>query len=299
MLIFRVTSKADAALIDAINNIDDKGLFSQLTFDKNEDIAAPYINSSRPRMAVLREQGVNGQIEMAAAFNRSGFASVDVHMSDLIEGRISLKDFQGLVACGGFSFGDVLGAGRGWANSVLFNPRASDEFEAFFNRNDSFALGVCNGCQMMSQLKNMIPGATHWPTFERNISEQFEARLLMVEIMDSPSILLKGMEGSKLPLVVAHGEGQAVFNSIESRQQVSTTIRYIGANGLPATTYPENPNGSMNGATGFSNDDGRFNIMMPHPERLFRQSQFSYFPDNSGEDGAWLRLFRNARVWVD
>ena len=284
---------------DAINDADDKGLISELSFDKNENITAPYINNKRPKMAVLREQGVNGQIEMAAAFDRAGFTSVDVHMSDLIEGRVSLKDYQGLVACGGFSFGDVLGAGRGWANSVLFNPRASDEFEAFFKRDDSFALGVCNGCQMMSQLKDMIPGATHWPSFERNLSEQFEARLLMVEVLDSPSILLKGMSGSKLPLVVAHGEGQAVFKTIESQNAARTTIRYIGADGLPANSYPSNPNGSIDGATGFSNDDGRFNIMMPHPERLFRQSQFSYFPDSSGEDGAWLRLFRNARVWVD
>jgi phosphoribosylformylglycinamidine synthase len=284
---------------DAINNPEDHGLFSTPSYDISDDISAPYINKTRPKMAVLREQGVNGQVEMAAAFDRAGFTSVDVHMSDLIEGRTSLKDYQGLVACGGFSFGDVLGAGRGWANSVLFNPRARDEFEAFFKRNDSFALGVCNGCQMMSQLKDMIPGATHWPTFERNISEQFEARLLMVEVMNSPSILMQGMEGSKLPLVVAHGEGRALFASDEAQQQVKSTIRYLDVNGQAASTYPANPNGSPDGNTGFTNDDGRFNIMMPHPERLFRNTQFSYYPEKGVEDGAWLRMFRNARVWTD
>ncbi|MDX8387622.1 MAG: phosphoribosylformylglycinamidine synthase, partial [Ghiorsea sp.] len=283
----------------AINNPEDQGLFSAPSFDINEDITAPYINKTRPKMAVLREQGVNGQIEMAAAFDRAGFSAVDVHMSDLIEGRTSLNDYQGLVACGGFSFGDVLGAGRGWASSVLFNPRARDEFEAFFKRDDSFALGVCNGCQMMSQLKDMIPGAHHWPTFERNKSEQFEARLLMVEVMDSPSILMQGMQGSKLPLVVAHGEGKASFSTNEALHNVHTTIRHLDASGQPASAYPANPNGSPAGNTGFTNADGRFNIMMPHPERLFRNSQFSYYPEKGIEDGAWLRMFRNARVWVD
>jgi len=282
---------------DAINNIDDKGLFSELSFDVEEDITAPFIAKSRPKIAVLREQGVNGQIEMAAAFDRAGFASVDVHMSDLIEGRVSLSDFQGLVACGGFSFGDVLGAGRGWASSVLYNPRARDEFDAFFHRDDSFALGVCNGCQMMSQLKNMIPGASHWPSFERNISEQFEARLLMVEVMDSPSILMKGMAGSKLPLVVAHGEGRVQFS--EGQEAASKAmLRYLGADGLAANTYPHNPNGSPDGSTGFTSDDGRFNIMMPHPERLFRNTQFSYYPERESEQGAWLRMFQNARVYL-
>ena len=284
---------------DAINNVEDKGLFADLTYDVSENITAPFINKTRPKMAVLREQGVNGQIEMAAAFDKAGFTSVDVHMSDLIEGRVSLADFQGLVACGGFSFGDVLGAGRGWANSIKFNPRAAEEFQAFFNRDDSFALGVCNGCQMMSQLKDIIPGAKHWPTFERNISEQFEARLLMVEVLDTPSILMQGMVGSKLPLVVAHGEGRAVFESNEQQQQASSYLRYIDINGQAATTYPANPNGSPDGLTGFTTDNGRFNIMMPHPERLFRNSQFSYYSERSNEAGAWLRMFQNARVWLD
>jgi len=281
----------------AINNPDDQGLFADLTYDVSENITAPFINKTRPKMAVLREQGVNGQVEMAAAFDKAGFTSVDVHMSDLIEGRVSLDDYQGLVACGGFSFGDVLGAGRGWANSIKFNPRAADEFQTFFNRDDVFALGVCNGCQMMSQLKEMIPGAAHWPSFERNISEQFEARLLMVEVMDSPSILMQGMVGSKLPLVVAHGEGRAVFEH-GHQQHAAAYLRYIDAKGQAATNYPHNPNGSPQGLTGFSTNDGRFNIMMPHPERLFRNSQFSYYPESNHEQGAWLRMFQNARYWL-
>lgn len=280
---------------DSIANHDDKGLFAELTYDVNENVAAPYIQQTRPKMAVLREQGVNGQIEMAAAFDRAGFTSVDVHMSDLIEGRVRLADFQGLVACGGFSFGDVLGAGRGWASSVLYNARARDEFDAFFHRDDSFALGVCNGCQMMSQLKDMIPGAAHWPSFERNLSEQFEARLLMVEVMDSPSMLMQGMEGSKLPLVVAHGEGRVAFAESAHSKPI---MRYLGADGLPANTYPHNPNGSPDGLTGFTSDDGRFNIMMPHPERLFRNAQFSDYPQRDVEEGAWLRMFQNARKWL-
>jgi len=291
---------------DAIANPDAKGLFSELTYDVNENIAAPYIHQTRPNMAVLREQGVNGQVEMAAAFDRAGFTSVDVHMSDLIAGRVKLEDFQGLVACGGFSFGDVLGAGRGWASSVLYNPRARDEFESFFQRDDSFALGVCNGCQMMSQLKDLIPGASHWPSFQRNLSEQFEARLLMVEVMDSPSILMQDMQGSKMPLVVAHGEGRVQFESKNAEQgdfnQAKPMLRYLGADGLPTEAYPYNPNGSQAGLTGFTSDDGRFNIMMPHPERLFRQSQFSYHPqqhnNQNGEHGAWLRMFQNARVFL-
>ncbi|MDQ6994061.1 MAG: phosphoribosylformylglycinamidine synthase, partial [Mariprofundaceae bacterium] len=282
---------------DAIANPDAKGLFSTLSYDVNDDVSAPFIQKTRPKMAVLREQGVNGQIEMAAAFDRAGFTSVDVHMSDLIEGRVSLKDFQGLVACGGFSFGDVLGAGRGWASSVLYNPRARDEFDAFFHRDDSFALGVCNGCQMMSHLKDLIPGASHWPSFQGNLSEQFEARLLMVEVMDSPSILMQGMVGSKMPIVVAHGEGRAQFES-NSANQAKPMLRYLGADGLATEMYPYNPNGSQAGLTGFTSDDGRFNIMMPHPERLFRHSQFSYNPEAPSESGAWLRMFQNARVFL-
>jgi len=284
---------------ESIKLKSNKGLFSELSFDPQDNICAPLIKSLRPKMAVLREQGVNGQIEMAAAFDRAGFISVDVHMSDLIDGRRSLDEFQGLVAFGGFSFGDVLGAGRGWASSVLYNPRARDEFEAFFNRSNTIALGVCNGCQMMSQLKDLIPGAEHWPTFERNLSEQFEARLLMVEVLQSTSIWTDGMEGSKLPLVVAHGEGRTQFASQDSAHKVAATLRFLGPDGLPTEDYPFNPNGSANGLTGFSNDDGRFNIMMPHPERLFRQSQMSFDPLRvKQEDGAWLRLFRNARHFL-
>jgi len=283
---------------DNLARRSDPGLFAELSFDPNEDITAPFVNRSRPRMAVLREQGVNGQVEMAAAFDRAGFDCSDVHMSDIIEGRISLADFQGLVACGGFSFGDVLGAGRGWASSIMFNTRARDQFDAFFHRDDSFALGVCNGCQMMSALKSMIPGAAHWPSFERNRSEQFEARLLQVEVLDSPSIFLSGMAGSRLPLVVAHGEGRAEFATPEQQAGAIAALRYLGPDGRPAATYPHNPNGSPDGLTGFTTKDGRFSIMMPHPERLFRTAQYSWHPEQWGEDGPWLRMFRNARVFI-
>ncbi|MDQ6996229.1 MAG: phosphoribosylformylglycinamidine synthase, partial [Mariprofundus sp.] len=283
---------------EAMANRSDTGLFAELTFDPADNICAPFINSTRPKMAVLREQGVNGQVEMAAAFDRAGFDCRDVHMSDIIAGRISLADFQGLVACGGFSFGDVLGAGRGWASSVKFNALARDQFDAFFHRNDSFALGVCNGCQMMSALKSMIPGAEHWPSFKRNRSQQFEARLLQVEVLASPSIFLSGMAGSKLPLVVAHGEGRAEFANPEQQANAIASLRYLGADGAAATTYPHNPNDSPDGQTGFTTADGRFTIMMPHPERLFRTVQYSWHPDAWGEDGPWLRMFRNARVFV-
>jgi phosphoribosylformylglycinamidine synthase len=283
---------------ESILNRDDKGLHAELSFDPAEDICMPFVNSGRPKIAVLREQGVNGQVEMAAAFDRAGFDCVDVHMSDIIEGRVCLDNFHGLAACGGFSFGDVLGAGRGWANTVLYNQRAREQFDAFFHRSDSFALGVCNGCQMMSQLKDMVPGAENWPGFERNRSEQFEARLLQVEVLDSSSIFLQGMAGSRLPLVVAHGEGRAEFGSDDQRVSVVASLRYLGPNGQAATTYPHNPNGSPDGLTGFTTPDGRFTIMMPHPERLFRTTQYSWHPDSWGEDGPWLRMFRNARKWV-
>ncbi|MFQ5582739.1 MAG: phosphoribosylformylglycinamidine synthase, partial [Mariprofundaceae bacterium] len=284
---------------EAVAEKNDRGLFVEPGFDLAENICSSYINSIRPKVAILREQGVNGQVEMAAAFDRAGFECVDVHMSDIIDGRRVLSDFQGLAACGGFSFGDVLGAGRGWAGSILFNARARDEFDAFFHRHDSFALGVCNGCQMMSALKDMIPGAQHWPGFERNRSEQFEARLLMVEVMESPSIFMQGMEGSKLPLVVAHGEGRASFAGDADRKRAHVALRYIDAKGQAARTYPYNPNGSPDGITGLTTPDGRFTIMMPHPERLFRTVQYSWHPDEWGEDGPWMRMFRNARKWVD
>lgn len=283
---------------DAIADAGDRGLFADLTFDPSEDVAAPFLNLNRPKMAVLREQGVNGQVEMAAAFDRAGFESVDVHMSDIIEGRISLDEFKGLVACGGFSFGDVLGAGRGWANSILFNDRARDQFEGFFNRGDTLALGVCNGCQMMSGLKDIVPGAAAWPQFVRNRSEQFEARLLMTEVLDSPSLFLTGMNGSKLPLVVSHGEGRVSFEQTGSLNDAHAALRFIGVDGNPAAAYPANPNGSPEGLTGFTTDNGRFTIMMPHPERIFRTVQNSWHPDEWGENAPWLRMFRNARKWL-
>lgn len=283
---------------------DDPGLSAKLTYDVNLDIAAPYINTgTRPRVAVLREQGVNGHVEMAAAFDRAGFAAVDVHMSDVLAGRVDLQTFKGLVACGGFSYGDVLGAGEGWAKSILFHNRARDAFSEFFNRDDSFTLGVCNGCQMLSNLKELIPGTEFWPHFVRNQSEQFDARVAMVEVQESSSIFLQGMAGSQMPVVVAHGEGRAEYSSPEALLQSdasgTVSLRYVDNYGQVTERYPANPNGSAKGITGLTNQDGRVTIMMPHPERLFRAVQNSWKPDEWQEDGAWLRMFRNARVWVD
>jgi phosphoribosylformylglycinamidine synthase len=284
---------------DRLLDARDPGLSVKLSFDLNEDIAAPFIaGGRRPRMAILREQGVNGQVEMAAAFHRAGFEAVDVHMSDIIAGRVSLKDFAGFVACGGFSYGDVLGAGEGWAKSILFNARARDEFEAFFRRTDSFALGVCNGCQMMSNLHEIIPGADNWPHFVRNKSEQFEARLVMVEVQDSPSLFFDGMARSRMPIAVAHGEGFAEFASETQRAEALVALRFVDHYGRPTETYPLNPNGSPQGITGLTTPDGRFSILMPHPERLFRAVQHSWRPEGWQEDGPWLRMFRNARKWV-
>ena len=281
----------------------DPGLSATLSFDPNDDVAEPYINTgARPRMAVLREQGVNGQNEMAAGFHRAGFECVDVHMSDILEGRIGLADFRGLVACGGFSFGDVLGAGEGWAKSILLNGRARDQFSAFFARRDTFALGVCNGCQMLSNLRELIDGAERWPRFVRNRSEQFEARLVMVEIGETPSILFDGMAGSQLPIVVAHGEGRVEPTRdedlvlLEHNQLIAA--RYVDHFGAQTEHYPENPNGSPKGITALTTPDGRVTIMMPHPERVFRSVQFSWHPPEWGEDSPWMRLFRNARTWV-
>jgi phosphoribosylformylglycinamidine synthase len=288
---------------DRILNTEDIGLHAHLTFDLKDNIAAPYINTGkRPNMAILREQGVNGQTEMAAAFDRAGFNSVDVHMSDVISGRVSLKDFAGLVACGGFSYGDVLGAGEGWAKSILFNSRARDEFSSFFNRTDTFALGVCNGCQMMSNLHSIIPGAEQWPHFVRNKSEQFEARVSLVEVLSSPSIFFNGMAGSRMPIAVAHGEGFTEFpdaNAVSNvlKQQLAT-VRFVDHASTPTEAYPFNPNGSAQGLTGFTTPDGRFSIMMPHPERVFRTVQYSWHPDDWQEDGPWMRMFRNARKFV-
>src|SRR5574340_719153 len=258
------------------------------------------INLVRPKIAILREQGVNGQLEMAAAFDRAGFTAVDVHMSDIISGRVRLADFKGFAACGGFSYGDVLGAGEGWAKSILFNPRARDEFEAFFRRKDTFALGVCNGCQMVSNLHEVIPGADNWAHFSRNQSEQFEARFAMVEVQASPSIFFSGMAGSRMPIVVAHGEGYADFSDAKRLKaaQKLVTLRYVDNYGSPTETYPLNPNGSPQGITGLTTPDGRFSIMMPHPERVFRAVQNSWYPREWQENGAWLRMFQNARKWV-
>jgi phosphoribosylformylglycinamidine synthase len=274
----------------------DPGLRCAPVFDPAEDIAAPAIvTGKRPRVAILREQGVNGHVEMAAAFDAAGFDAFDVHMSDLLEGRASLADFAGLAACGGFSYGDVLGAGGGWAKSILFNPRARDQFAAFFGRADSFALGVCNGCQMMSQLHDLIPGASAWPRFERNLSEQFEARFSLVEVLDSPSLFFAGMAGSVMPVVVSHGEGRVEFRDPAHTGAARATLRYVDHRGAPTETYPMNPNGSTGGLTGFTTDDGRFSILMPHPERVVRAAQMSWKPDGLSGDSPWMRLFRNAR----
>jgi phosphoribosylformylglycinamidine synthase len=285
---------------DRILHTEDVGLQSHASFDVNEDIAAPYIGRGlQPRVAILREQGVNGQVEMAAAFDRAGFAAVDVHMSDLISGRTTLEDFSGVVACGGFSYGDVLGAGQGWAKSILLNPRAHDQFAEFFARSDRFALGVCNGCQMMSALKSLIPGAAHWPRFLRNRSEQFEARLVQVEVTDSPSLFFNGMAGSRLPVVTAHGEGRVVFEQASDRAAARVAMRYVDYRGQPTQTYPANPNGSPDGITGLTTADGRFTILMPHPERVFRAVQLSWRGDDLREDAPWMRMFRNARRYLD
>ncbi|HEX8964715.1 MAG TPA: phosphoribosylformylglycinamidine synthase, partial [Rhodocyclaceae bacterium] len=295
--IARLRDDADCAQeeFDAIADAGDPGLSAQLTFDP----AAPFVaGGARPRIAILREQGVNGQVEMAAAFERAGFAPYDVHMSDLQAGRVHLADFKGLAACGGFSYGDVLGAGQGWAKSILFNERLRDEFSAFFTRPDTFALGVCNGCQAVSNLAAIVPGAQDWPTFHRNRSEQFEARFVMVEVPDSPSIFLKGMAGSKLPIVVSHGEGRAVFASDAAKDKAIVALRYVDNRGAVAKTYPFNPNGSPDGIAGLTTADGRFTIMMPHPERIFRTVQMSWHPAGWGEDGPWLAMFRSARQWI-
>jgi phosphoribosylformylglycinamidine synthase len=284
---------------DRLLEAADPGLHAKLTYDLNEK-TSPILLRSRPRIAILREQGVNGQVEMAAAFDRAGFAAVDVHMSDIISGRVKLADFKGVAACGGFSYGDVLGAGEGWAKSILFNARARDEFAAFFLRSDTFALGVCNGCQMMSNLHDIIPGAESWAHFSRNQSEQFEARFVMVEVQDSPSVFFNGMAGSRMPIVVSHGEGYADFGDSKRLMaaQPLVTLRYVDHRGNATETYPLNPNGSPQGITGLTTPDGRFSIMMPHPERVFRAVQNSWYPSDWQENGAWLRMFQNARKWV-
>lgn len=275
------------------------GLFARTTFDVNENVAAPMINTGvRPKIAILREEGVNSQTEMAAAFTRAGFEAWDVHMTDLLTGRLDLSQFKGLAACGGFSYGDVLGAGGGWAKTILNNAKLVEMFSEFFGRTDTFGLGVCNGCQMMSRLRDLIPGAKHWPDFVRNRSEQFEARLASVEILESPSVLFAGMAGSVMPIVVSHGEGRVQFLRPEDAGLAIAAARYVNGAGRPATRYPLNPNGSEGGLTSFTNEDGRFTIMMPHPERSHRALELSWHPAEWTEDSGWMRLFRNARVWV-
>jgi phosphoribosylformylglycinamidine synthase len=288
---------ADAELAWRMDDAD-PGISPKLTFDPLADIAELFIASgARPRVAILREQGVNGQTEMAAAFDRAGFEAVDVHMSDLAAGRVKLDDFRGFAACGGFSFGDVLGAGRGWAASILYNQDLRAQFAAFFADPTKFALGVCNGCQMMSALKDIIPGAQHWPQFLRNASEQYEARLATLEILDSPSLFFKGMTGSRIPVAVAHGEGKVHFPYVCSPSKSGSAARFVDNRGRPTEGYPLNPNGSPGGLAGFTAAEGRVTIMMPHPERVFRSVQMSWRPESWGEDSPWMRMFRNARAW--
>jgi phosphoribosylformylglycinamidine synthase len=289
---------ADAEREDA-RRFDAPGLKPRLGFDPAEDIAAPFIASgARPKVAILREQGVNGQIEMAHAFTRAGFEAFDVHMSDLIAGRVQLAQFAGLAACGGFSYGDVLGAGRGWATSILERPALREAFAQFFARGDSFALGVCNGCQMLAQLKEIIPGAAHFPQFLRNRSEQFEARLGLLEVLDSPSLFFRGMQGSRIPVAIAHGEGRAAFAAPEDAIAARVALRYVRGDGAPALTYPANPNGSFDTVAGLVSDDGRVTILMPHPERTPRSMNLSWHPADWPEDSPWMRMFRNARAYV-
>ena len=270
---------------------DDTGLQPLLTFTPEDNVVQR--TGTKPAIAILREQGVNGHVEMAAVFKQAGFACIDVHMTDIIDGNLGLAQFHGLAACGGFSYGDVMGAGGGWAGSIRYNTRAAAEFTAFFARQDVFALGVCNGCQMLSHLKDLIPGAESWPWFKRNGSEQFEARLCTVQVEHSPSILLRGMEGSRLPVVVSHGEGR-----VDSDVTNAVSLRYTDNDGQVTERYPLNPNGSVAGVAGLCNDDGRFNIMMPHPERVFRTVQHSWAPSEWGAHGPWSTMFNNARKWV-
>ena len=292
---------------DVKYDTEDPGLNTDLSFDINEDIVADLIakdaqNGTNPRIAILREQGVNSHVEMAAAFDRAGFVAVDVHMSDILSGRADLADFNGLVACGGFSYGDVLGAGEGWAKSILFNPNAKAMFKAFFEREDTFSLGVCNGCQMMSNLKEIIPGSEAWPRFVQNKSERFEARFSLVQIQECPSVLFKGMAGSMMPIAVSHGEGRTEFSSDEAidaaNNSGTVSMRYVNNYGDVTETYPANPNGSVDGITSLTTTDGRVTIMMPHPERVFRTVANSWHPDSWGEDSPWVRMFRNARKFI-
>jgi len=300
----RLRDNADCARqeYDALLDAGDPGIGFETAFDPREDITAPYVNvQTRPRVAVLREQGVNGQMEMAAAFDRARFEAVDVHMTDLAGGAADLASFDVITACGGFSFGDVLGAGGGWAKSVLCNDDLRKQFEKFFHNPATLTLGVCNGCQMIALLAELIPGSGHWPTFQRNLSEQFEARFAMVQVQESPSAFFTGMAGSRFPLAVAHGEGRAVFGTAADSAALGSRVclRYVDNRGAIAESYPANPNGSTEGVAAVCNEDGRVTILMPHPERVFRACQNSWHPEDWGEDAPAMRLFRNARAWLD
>jgi phosphoribosylformylglycinamidine synthase len=281
-----------------VGKLNNPGLHVSLSFKPEDNVAAPWLNLAKPSVAILREQGVNSHVEMAYAFNQAGFEAHDVHMTDLQTGRVSLKDFQGLVACGGFSYGDTLGAGIGWARSITFNPLLSDEFKAYFSRSDTFGLGVCNGCQMFAELADIIPGAQHWPRFTTNQSERFEARLSMVEVLPSPSLFFQDMAGSRMPIAVAHGEGFANFKFRGNAQQAIAAMRFVDNTGAVSENYPANPNGSPAGLTAVTTPDGRFTAMMPHPERVFRNVQMSYTPEDVSAFSPWLRMWQNARRWV-
>jgi phosphoribosylformylglycinamidine synthase len=280
----------------------DPGMHVALSFDPLDNVAAPFLNLSRPKVAILREQGVNSHVEMAYSFTQAGFEAYDVHMTDLQSGRAKLADFQGVVACGGFSYGDTLGAGIGWARSITFNPLLSEQFQGFFARQDTFGLGVCNGCQMFAELADIIPGAQAWPRFTTNQSERFEARLSMVEVLESPSLFLQGMAGSRLPIAVAHGEGFANFKFRGDPAQAIAAMRFVDNTGAATEQYPFNPNGSPAGLTAVTTLDGRFTAMMPHPERVFRNIQMSWMDvEKAGGQSAhspWMRIWRNARKWV-
>jgi phosphoribosylformylglycinamidine synthase len=277
---------------------NDPGMHVHLTFDPKEDVSAPFIGKARPKVAILREQGVNSHVEMSYAMHLGGFETYDVHMSDLLGGRARLEQFQGFIACGGFSYGDTLGAGEGWARSIMFNPQLAEQFAAFFGRTDTFALGICNGCQMLAALSPIIPGAQDWPKFTHNQSTRFEARLSQVEVLESPSIFFQGMAGSRLPIAVAHGEGFADFSQRGNEAAVKRALRFVDNHGAVTETYPFNPNGSPDGLTAVTTADGRFTAMMPHPERVFRNVQLSWTSGDKGDHSPWLRLFRNARKWV-
>ena len=284
---------------DGLLDKQDPGLHANLSFNPDECVSSSLTcRTLKPKVAILREQGVNGQIEIAIAFDRAGFSSIDVHMSDILENRIHLSDFRGLVACSGVSYGDVLGAGRGWASVILHNNILRRQFANFFKRKDTFALGICNGCQMLSQLKQLIPGSDHWPLFKRNLSEQFEARLSLVKIVDSPSLLFKDMAGSVIPITVAHSEGLVDFTETGSQEDVLVSMQYSDNYGKVTEQYPHNPNGSVDGITALTTTDGKVTIMMPHPERGIRTVQYSWHPNCWNKNGPWSRLFNNAKRWV-